>query len=154
MSRTAVRVGRLTALWLLAGALALAGWVSIAAASTGRERTLRPATMLWKSYPLEQRPSTTEQAWAALGSLLASRQRSPEAAPQLAPEVQSLWDTLLMSVLLAALVGIATIVLMESSVPARVGGFRRARDGAQPREPERRPSDAKPARRPRRRPPP
>jgi hypothetical protein len=157
MSGTAVRVGRLTALWLLAAALAPVGWISLAAAaSTGQETTLRPPTLLWKSYPLEQRPSTTEQAQAGPASLSAPRQRSEatrQAAQPGSPEVQPLQNLLIVSALLATLVAtMAAILLLQSSVPARVGGFRRARDGARLREPARRPSGPMPPRRKRRRP--
>jgi hypothetical protein len=156
MSGTAVRVVRLTALWSVAAALAPVGWISIAAASPGQQKTLRPPTLLWESYPLEQRPSTTEQLQAVLGNRQAAPARSPEvtrqATPARSPEVQPLLNLLLMSALLATLVAMAAFVLMQSTVPARVGGFRRARDGARIREPARRPPDPMPPRRTRPRP--
>jgi hypothetical protein len=169
MSGAAVRVGRLIALSLLAAALPLAGSISIAAANTSQQKTLRPPTLLWKSYPLEQRPSATEHAQAGSGGQPPRRQRSPgaaqepapqhspgaarEAAPQPSPEVQPFPNALLVSALLAILVAMAAIVLMQSSVPARVGGLVRTRDGAQRPGPVRGPSDTDQARRTRPRPP-
>jgi len=138
MSGIAARVGRLTALWLLAAALAPVGWISIAAADTGPETRLRPPALLWKSFPLEQQPSTTGR-----DSVPAARQRPAEATPPAAkpgsPEVQPLRTLLIVSALLATLVAMATILLLQSSVPARVGGFRRARVGAMPPRRTRRP---------------
>ncbi len=145
MSGTAVRLGRLTALWMLAAALAPVGWISIAAAGTGQETTLRPPTLLWKSYPLEQPPSTIDQAQAGPGSLRTQRQPSPEATRQAAqpgsPDVLPLRNLLIVGALLATLVAVAAISLMQGSAPANVGDFRRARNGARRREPAQRPSD-------------
>jgi hypothetical protein len=151
MTGTAARVVRLTTLWLLAAALAPVGWTSIAAANTGHEKTQRPPTLLWRSYPLEQRPSTTEQLQAVLGNWQAAPARSPgptrQAAPTRSTEVQPPQDLLLVSAFLATLAAMAAIVLMQTSLPARVGGFRRARDGARIREPARRTHDPMPPRR-------
>jgi hypothetical protein len=138
MSGNAVHIGRLIALWLLAAVLASAGWISIPAASAGQAKTPRPPTLLWKSYPLKQRPNATEQAQAGLGSLQAASQRSPES--------KQLQNALLVSLLLATLVTMAAIVLMRSSLPVRVGGLRRAGDGVRTRGPARRPRGAKPPR--------
>jgi hypothetical protein len=145
MTSNTVNIGRLIALWLLAAVLASAGWISIPAASAGQAKTPRPPTLLWKSYPLKQRPSATEQAQAGLGSLQAASQRSPESKQR--------QNALLVSLLLATLVTMAAIVLMRSSLPVRVGGLRRAGGGVRTRGPARRPRGAKPPRRARHPPP-
>jgi hypothetical protein len=61
MSRITPHVRRLIGLCLLAAAFGLVEVVAIAAAAEGQGKELEPPTLLWKSYPLEQRPSTTDQ---------------------------------------------------------------------------------------------
>jgi hypothetical protein len=149
MSGAAVRVGRLTALWLLAAALGPVGWISIAAAaSTDPETTVRPPTLLWKSYPLKQRPSTTEQRPAGFPGPRQRSEATQQAAQAGSPGVQPFQNPLIVSALLATLVAtMAAVLLMQSSVPTRVGGFRRGPDRARVRAPARRPSDPMPPRR-------
>jgi len=118
MSRGTVQVRHLVALCLLAAAFALANSIAIPDASADHGKKLNPPTLLWKSYPLEQRPSTTEPAGAAVvRKQQASRQTSPQQDEFLSPEV--------MGAFIALLLASAWILLMRSSLPMRVRSPRR-----------------------------
>jgi hypothetical protein len=121
MSRTTAHLRRLTGLCLLAAAFALTGAIEMPAASAGQGKKLDPPTLLWKSYPLERRPSTTKQAEAQIRRRQASRQTSPHKDDFLTPVLVSAFVLLLAS---------AAIVLMRRSIPIRVGDGRRTPDRA------------------------
>ena len=64
MSRITPHLRRLIGLCLLGAAFALVEVVAIPAATEGQGKELEPPTLLWKSYPLQQRPSTADQVGA------------------------------------------------------------------------------------------
>lgn len=108
MSRMASHLRRLIGLCLLAGAFGLLEVVAIHAAAEGQGKKLEPPTLLWKSYPLEQRPSTTDRAGAQ------SRKR-PVPAQTSARQGDFLTPALLGAFIL--LVAAAAIVFKRRSVP-------------------------------------
>lgn len=135
MSRTTADLRRPIGLCLLAAAFALTGTTAIAAASGGQSKKLDPPTSLWKSYPLERRPSTTEarprggqetarraQAEARILRRRVSRQTSAHRDEFPTPMLTTAFILLLTS---------AVVVLMRRSMPVRGGTARRMRDGAQ-----------------------
>lgn len=104
-------------LCVLAAALTVAGTVATPAAHTARDQRGRPPTLLWNSYPLEQRPRAVVPRVVKLSGL-PQREAIRQTAPQSSQQFQSL---LLASVLLATMLGMAAIVLLRSSIPVRVG---------------------------------
>jgi hypothetical protein len=113
MSRTTAHLHRLIGLCLLAAAFALTATIAIPAASAGKGTKPDPPSLLWKSYPLDRRPSTTEQQ-EQIRRRQASRQTS--AHQDLTPVLVSAFILLLAA---------AAIVLMRRSAPVRVGNARR-----------------------------
>lgn len=129
---------RLLAVCVVAAGLAAACTIAIPAAHTAEKQRDRPPTLLWKSYPLDQRPrqravtegvaSTRE---ASVGTAAASQSRLP------------LESLLLASVLVAMLLAVAAVVLLRGSVPVRVGSSLRSRVRAPSPRPVRRPRERK-----------
>jgi hypothetical protein len=118
-----IRTQSLLALCVLAAALALGGVIAIPAAHAAPKPPTTPPTTLWKSYPLEQRPRGVVPRLARQ-DLVQAREASRQAAPQ----GSRLFENFLLASLLSATVlAIATIVLLRSSVPVRVGGSLRGR---------------------------
>jgi hypothetical protein len=115
MSRTTAHLCRLIGLCMLAAAFAASEGIAIPAASAGQGKKLDPPTLLWKSYPLERRPSTTGRAEAPFRRR-ASRQTSAHQDHLLTPALVSVFTLLLAS---------AAIVLVRRSMPIRVGNGRR-----------------------------
>jgi hypothetical protein len=66
MSRMTPHLRRLIGLCLLAVAFGLVEVAAIPAATDGQGKKREPPTLLWNSYPLEQRPSTTDQVGAQI----------------------------------------------------------------------------------------
>ncbi len=135
MSGSTVRPGRLISLWLLAALLAPAGWISIPQASAGQGKAPRPPSLLWKSYPLEQRPSAPQQTQTRpqareAGQPAATQVKAPQSN---APGSTLLRNVLLVGALLAALVAVASIVLVRSPVTVGFGRLRGPRDPDAPR---------------------
>ena len=122
-------------------------------AHAAQNQTVRPPTLLWKAYPLEQRPAAnrkTPAVPAAPAARSAPRRPQPatvetgqtghsvrQAAPQASAESTQLRTTLLLAVVVAMAAAAMVLVLTRTSVPARVGGGRPAR---------RRPRQAAPSR--------
>jgi hypothetical protein len=121
MSRTTAHLRRLIGFCLLAAAFALTEAIAIPAASAGPGKKLDPPTLLWKSYPLERRPSTTGRAEVQIRRRQASRQTSAHQDDFLTPVLVSAFILLLAS---------AAIVRMRRSMPIRVGNARRTPDRA------------------------
>jgi len=119
MSHTSAHLRRLIGLCLLAAAFALTEAIAIPTASAGPGKKLDPPTLLWKAYPLELRPSTTEQAEARIRRQQASRQTSAHQDDFLTPVLVSAFVLLLAS---------TAIVLMRRSMPIRIGSARRTPD--------------------------
>lgn len=120
MSRTTAFLHRLIGLCLLAAAFALPATIAIPAASAGQGAKPDPPNLLWKSYPLDRRPSTTAQE-----EQIRSRQASPQTSTH--------QDHFLTPVLVSAsilLLAAAAIVLRRRSAPIRVGNARRTPDRA------------------------
>jgi hypothetical protein len=140
MSRRTALFHCLIGLCLLAAAFALTATIAIPAASAGQGMKPYPPSLLWKSYPLDRRPSTTEQEEQI-------RRRQPS---RQTPGHQ---DHFLTPVLVSAfilLLAAATIVLMRRSAPIRVGIARRTLDRAPLPRSERPASVNRPRWRPRR----
>lgn len=108
------------ALWAVAAALAVAASAAPTASPADHPKRLRPPSLLWKSYPLEQRPNTA--ATAGSPKQEASRPASVSGGRGWSSDV--LLAAVLLSTLLAA--GAATFVWAR---PAAVepSGFRRRR---------------------------
>jgi hypothetical protein len=104
-------------LCVLAATLTVAGTVATPAAHTAQNQPNRPPTVLWKSYPLQQHPRAVVPRVAKLSGL-PQREAIRQTASQSSRQFQSL---LLASVLVATLLAMATIVLLRSSIPVRVG---------------------------------
>jgi hypothetical protein len=121
MSGTTAHLRRLVGLCLLAAAFALTEAIAIPAASAGQGKKLDPPTLLWKSYPLERRPNTTEQKPAQIRGRQTSRQTSAHKDGFLTPALVGAFLLLLAS---------TAIVLMRRSRPVRVGKARRTPDRA------------------------
>jgi hypothetical protein len=115
MSRTTAHLHRLIGLCLLASAFALTATVAIPAASASQGTKLDPPSLLWKSYPLDRQPITTEQQ-EQIRRRQASRQTSARQDHFLTPVLVSAFILLLAA---------AAIVLMRRSAPVRVGNGRR-----------------------------
>ncbi len=126
------RARPLIALCVVAAALAAAGTIAIPAAHTAQQQRDKPPTLLWKSYPLEQRPRPR----AVKPSVVRTKDASAQTVPRSGRQLENL---LLASVLVATLLAIATIVLLRSSVPVRVGSSLRGRVRAPSPRPVRRP---------------
>ncbi|CAN5296041.1 hypothetical protein BH18ACT12_BH18ACT12_01400 [soil metagenome] len=119
MSRMTPHLRRLIGLCLLAAAFGLVEVVAIPAATEGQGKKREPPTLLWKSYPLEQRPSATEQADAQI------RERP------VPPQTSARQDDFLTPALLGGfilLLAAAAIVLKQRSVPIRHGKARQTTD--------------------------
>jgi len=104
-------------LCVLAATLTVTGTVATPAAHTAQNQPNRPPTVLWKSYPLQQHPRAVVPRVAKLSGL-PQREAIRQTASQSSRQFQSL---LLASVLVATLLAMATIVLLRSSIPVRVG---------------------------------
>jgi hypothetical protein len=115
MSRATAHLHRLIGLCLVAAAFALTATVAISAASAGQGTKLDPPSLLWKSYPLDRQPSTTEQQ-EQIRRRQASRQTSARQDHFLTPVLVSAFILLLAA---------AAIVLMRRSAPVGVGNGRR-----------------------------
>jgi hypothetical protein len=141
------RARRSLALCAVTAGLAAAGTIAIPAAHTAENQRDKPPTLLWKSYPLEQRSQR-----AVTQGVARTREASVRTAPASRSRLQ-LESLLLASVLAAMLLAIATIVLLRSSVPVRVGSSLRGRARPPSPRPGRRPKPRKTARERKRRPP-
>lgn len=122
MTRTTPHLRRLIGLCLLAASFALTQAVAMPAASEGQGRQLEPPTLLWKSYPLEQRPSPTEQADAQIRKRQVPRQTPTHQADFLTPALVGSFILLLAA---------AAIVLKRRSMSIRRGKARRTPDRGQ-----------------------
>ena len=120
MSRTNAHPHCLIGLCLLAAAFALTATIAIPAASAGQGTKPDPPSLLWKSYPLERRPSTTVQE-EQIRRRQASGQASADQDHFLSPVLVSAFILLLAA---------AAIALMRRSAPVRVGNARRTPDRA------------------------
>jgi hypothetical protein len=120
MSRTKTHPHCLIGLCLLAAAFALTATIAIPAASADQGTKHDPPSLLWKSYPLDRRPSTTVQE-EQIRRGQASGQTSADQDHFLTPVLVSAF-----TLLLAA----AAIALMRRSAPVRVGNARRTPDRA------------------------
>jgi hypothetical protein len=142
------RAWRSLALCAVAAGLAAAGTIAIPAAHTAENQRHKPPTLLWKSYPLEQRSHQRAVTQGVARTREASVRTAP--APRSRLQLESL---LLASVLAAMLLAIATIVLLRSSVPVRVGSSLRSRARPPSPRPAHRPKPRKTARERMKRPP-
>jgi hypothetical protein len=140
MSRTTAHLHRLIGLCLLAAAFALTATIAIPAASAGQGTKPDPPSLLWKSYPLDRRPSTTEQQ-EQIRRQQASRQTSAHQDHFLTPVLVSAFILLLAA---------AAVVLMRRSAPVRVGNARRTPNRARMPRSVQPPSANRPRWRPRR----
>jgi hypothetical protein len=112
-------------------AVLAAGAIVIPHANASGKPSLRPPTLLWKAYPLVQRPR-------ALQGRTSASPRKEATGPTTAAG-RKLDDTLLLTALLATLLAAGTVVFLRRPSAARVGGPLRERTGARTRRPERRP---------------
>jgi hypothetical protein len=116
MSQVASHLRRLIVLCLLAGAFGLLEVGAIGAAAEGQGKKLEPPTLLWKSYPLEKRPSSTDQAGA-------QSPKPPVPARTPAEQDEFLTPALLGGIIL--LLTAAAVVFKRRSVPIRLPWRRR-----------------------------
>jgi hypothetical protein len=112
---------RLIGLCLLTAAFALTEPIAIPAASAGQGKKLDPPTLLWKSYPLERPPSTTEPARAQIHQRPARRQTSAHQNDFLTPLLAGAFILLLAS---------TATVLLRRRMQLRVGKARQTSDRA------------------------
>jgi hypothetical protein len=112
-------------------AVLAAGAIVIPHANASGKTNLRPPTLLWKSYPLVQRPR-------ALQARTSASPRREATGPTTA-QGRRLDETLLLTALLATLLAAGTVVFLRTPSAARVGGSLRERGGTRTRRPERRP---------------
>jgi hypothetical protein len=125
MSRTTTHLRRLIGLCLLAAAFVLTEAVAIPAAGEGQGKKLEPPTLLWKSYPLEQRPSPTERADAQIQKRPVRRETSANQDEFLTPALVGGFILVLAA---------AAIALKRRSMPRRRGKARLTADrGSMPR---------------------
>jgi hypothetical protein len=120
MSRTKAHPHCLIGLCLLAAAFALTATIAIPTASAAQGTKPDPPSLLWKSYPLDRRPSTTVQE---------EQTRKRQASGQTSADQDHFLTPVLVSgfiLLLAA----AAIALRRRSAPVRVGNARRRPDRA------------------------
>jgi hypothetical protein len=131
-ARLALPVAALTA-------VIAAGAIVVPHANASGKAKLRPPTLLWKSYPLVQRPRALQ------GRTSASPRR--EATGPTTAQGRRLDDTLLLTALLATLLAAGTVVFLRRPSAARVGGSLRERATARTPRPERRPRPRRPGNR-------
>jgi hypothetical protein len=135
-----IRTRPLLLLAVLAAVFALAATIAIPTAHPAEKRQDRAPTLLWNSYPLEQRPRAAVPRVVKQG-VVPTKEASRHGTPQSGRPLENL--VLLSSVLLATLLVFATIVLLRSSVPVRAASSMRHRVRARSARPVRRPRSQK-----------
>jgi len=133
-------VGALRAIRIAALAAAfVVGMLAIPSGhAAGGKPTLRAPTLLWKAYPLVQRPR------GGAVRRTASQTREASAAPS-SDRSGTFENMLLMTALLAAFLAAGTVLFLRRPTTARAGGTVAGRDGVRtPRRPVRRPQPRRP----------
>jgi hypothetical protein len=93
MSVSRVLIHRLIALGLLVVALAFSGSIAIPEANAGQGKKLDPPDLLWKTYPLEQRPNASALGEAVVRSRPSRPPHAREVGAPVAPTVPRQADT-------------------------------------------------------------